>query len=209
MYISPSNIVETEYTQGHQYMLPSGEDYKGFYHKDNLNRYWTGKEHTNASIQLNNLTNNASNKTIDLNFVAQNNTVSKSYSKIFDKIISSPLLKNEFIQPTIEDYNRGYFTRYVAQLKAATRPELNIIELNKPTFDTVIKDLSITRVYRFASFGWRINGPMHDVYNNNIRLEAGIVDTNLRSIQDVEKKAIINLSLYLTNLTQFALTPFK
>ena len=209
MYISPSNIVETGYTQGHQYILPSGEDYKGFYHKDNLNRYWTEKNHTNASIQLNNLTNNVTNTTIDLNFVAKNNSVSKSYSKIFDKIISSPLLKTDFIQPSSDDYNKGYFTRYVAQLKATTRPELNIVELNKESFNKITQDSSIAKSYRFASFGWKIFGPFYDVYRGNIRIESGVVDTNLRSLQDVEKKAITGITLFITDPLQFALHPFE
>ena len=208
MYISPSNIVETGYTQGHQYILPSGEDYKGFYHKDNLNRYWTEKNHTNASIQLNNLTNNVTNTTIDLNFVAKNNTVSKSYSKIFDKIISTPLLKTDFIQPSSDDYNKGYFTRYVAQLKATTRPELNIVELNKESFNKITQDSSIAKSYRFASFGWKIAGPFYDLYKDNIRIESGIINTNLRSLQDVEKKAITGIILLLKDPTQFAIKPF-
>ena len=208
MYISPSNIVETGYTQGHQYILPSGENYKGFYHKDNLNRYWTGEKHTNASIRLDNLTNNVNNTTIDLNFIAKNNSVSKSYSKIFDKIISSPLLKTNFIQPTADDYSKGYFTRYVAQLKSTTRPELNIVELNKESFDKVTQDSSISKSYRFASFGWKIAGPFYDLYKDNIRIESGIINTNLRSLQDVEKKAITGITLLLKDPTQFAIKPF-
>lgn len=208
MYISPSNIVETGYTQGHQYTLPSGESYKGFYHKDNLNRYWTGKEHTNASLQLNDLSNNTNNIPLNLNFITKNNTISKSYSKIFSDIISSPLLKNDFIQPTADDYTKGYFTRYVAQLKATTRPELNIVELNKASFDIVSKDLSITKSYRLASFGWKLAGPFYDLYRDNIRIEAGIINTNLRSLQDVEKKAITGITLFLKDPTQFSIKPF-
>jgi len=202
MYISPSNIIETGYTQGHQYILPDGNNYKGFYHKDNLNRYWTGKEHTNISIQLNNLINN--NDKIDLNFISKNNIISKSYSKKYEQTISSPLLKTNFIQPTTNDYIKGYFTRYVAQLKATTRPEFNIVELNKESFNKIIQDLNINKSYKLASFNWKISGPFFDLYKDNIRIEAGIIDTNLRSLQNAEK-SITGITLLLKDPTQFAI----
>lgn len=203
MYISPSNIVETGYTQGHQFILPGGEDYKGFYHKDNLNRYWTGKEHTNASIQLNNLLNNV-NTLIDLNSISKNNTISKSFTKIYNTDLNTPLLKNDIIQPSLEDFNRGYFTRYVAQLKTTITPENNIVELNQNTFNLVAKNSNVVKSYRLASFGWKLTGPLYDLYYNNIRTESGIIDTNLRSLQDVENKAIPGIMSFIKDPLQFA-----
>lgn len=97
MYISPSNIVETGYTQGSQYTLPDGSSYKGFYHKDNLNRYWTGKEHNKSSIRLNNLIGDANNISIDINLISKNNPVSKTFTKIYNQNTESPLLKNDII----------------------------------------------------------------------------------------------------------------
>ena len=47
MYISSSQIVETGYTQGNQFVISyNQQSYKGFYHKDNQGRYWSEKEHT-------------------------------------------------------------------------------------------------------------------------------------------------------------------
>jgi hypothetical protein len=208
MYIPISNIVETGYTQGSQYTLPDGSSYKGFYHKDNLNRYWTGKEHDKSSIRLNNLTGNASNIPIDLNFISKNNPVSKTFTKIYDQNTESPLLRNDIIQPTFEDYEKGYFTRYVAQLKAAIQPENNIVELNQSSFDIVSRNSNVVKAYRFAVFKWKIAGPFYDLYRDNVRIEAGIIDTNLRSLQDVEKKSIHNITLFITDPTQFAIKPF-
>ena len=92
MYIPPANIIETGYTQGYQYLLPSGEYYKGFYHKDKAGRDWTGKEHTNTSVVLNNL---SGDKTpIDLNTISKNNPISKDFTKIYTQNIGTPLLKN-------------------------------------------------------------------------------------------------------------------
>lgn len=208
MYIPISNIVETGYTQGSQYTLPDGSNYKGFYHKDNLNRYWTGKEHDKSSLQLNNLLANVSSAPIDKNSISKNNPVSKTFTKIFDQNLDSPLLRNDIIQPTFDDYEKGYFTRYIAQLKASIQPENNIVELNQISFDTASRDGNVVRAYRFAVFKWKIAGPFYDLYRGNVRIEAGIIDTNLRSLQDVEKKSIHGITLFLKDPTQFAIKPF-
>jgi hypothetical protein len=208
MYIPISNIVETGYTQGSQYTLPDGSNYKGFYHKDNVGRYWTGKEHNMSSIQLTNLVGNISNTPIDLNFISKNNPISKKFTKIYDQNNDSPLLKNDIIQPTSEDYEKGYFTRYIAQLKASINPENNIVELNQNSFDTASRNGNVIRAYRFAIFKWKIAGPFYDLYRGDIRIEAGIIDTNLRSLQDVEKKSIHGITLFLKDPTQFASKPF-
>jgi hypothetical protein len=203
MYISPSNIVETGYTQGHQFVLPSGDSYKGFYHKDTKNRYWTGKEHTNSSIQLTNLTGGETTN-FDLNYLSKNTPISKTFTEIYNQNTDTPLLKNDIIRPSLEDFNKGYFTRYVAQLKSSLQPENNIVELNQTTFNNTVQNSNIIKSYRFASFDWRLTGPLHDRYYNNIRVESGIIDTNLRSLQDVEKKAIPNITLFITDPLQFA-----
>lgn len=205
MYISPANIIETGYTQGDQYNLPNGQYYKGFYHKDIAGRYWTGKEHTNESIQL--IFPFQPSSPLDQNFIAKNNDVSKPYTKIYNENIDTPLLKNDIIKPTIDDYDNGYFVRYVAQLKSATQPEFNIVELNQESFNAVFKNYNITKSYRLASFGWKLLGPPYDVFENNIRIESGVIDSNLRSLQDVGK-TIININLFLKDPLQFVIRPF-
>jgi hypothetical protein len=205
MYIPPSNILETGYTQGYQYVLPNGQYYKGFYCRDTAGRYWTGKEHTNESIQL--ILPFQPTTPLDKNFIAKNNIVSKSYTKIYNENIDTPLLKNNIIQPTIDDYDNGYFVRYVAQLKSAIKPEFNIVELNQESFNNTLKNYNIINSYRLASFGWKLLGPLHDVYENNIRIESGVIDSNLRSLQDVGK-TIININLFLENPLQFVIIPF-
>ena len=208
MRIPTSNIIETGYTQGSQYILPDGSSYKGFYYKDNLNRYWTGKEPNKSSIQLYNLIGNVINTPIDLNFVSKNNPISKKFTKIYNQNTESPLLRNDIIQPTFDDYEKGYFIRYVAQLKTSLLPKYNIVELNQSSFDIASKNNNIIKAYRFAVFNWKIAGPFYDLYRNNVRIEAGIIDTNLRSLQDVEKKSIKNITLFITDPTQFAMKPF-
>jgi hypothetical protein len=94
MFISESNIIEKGYTQGNQFLLPDGELYKGFYHKDNQGRYWTGEMHDSNSILLK---NPYPSITIDNNYVSKNNYISTPYTKIYNKNLDTLLLINEYI----------------------------------------------------------------------------------------------------------------
>lgn len=199
-YIPKINIVETGYTQGYQYKNPFNEFYKGFYHKDTSGKYWTGEEHNQLSLPL---TNTISNNPITIDYINKNNIVSKGFTKNYNNSLDTPLLRNDAVIPTEKDYNNGVFIRYVAQLKASTNPELNIVELNSETFDKVSKDISVIKSYKLVSFGWKLTGPINDVYDNNIRIESGVEDTNLRSLQEAEK-TITKLSSVITDPLQFS-----
>lgn len=57
MYIPESYIIETGYSQGNDFLvMDSGQPYKGFYHKDKKNRYWSEEKHTNTSFLLTRIT---------------------------------------------------------------------------------------------------------------------------------------------------------
>ena len=116
--------------------------------------------------------------------------------------IETPLLKTEYINPSMDDYINGVFVRCVAQLMPSLYPEKNIVEITSNTYNNIKSNPNILKSYRLASFGWKLTGPIEDVYNNNIRTAAGILDTNLRSLYDVEKK-IKGISLYLNDPLQF------
>lgn len=204
MNINASNIVETGYTQGYEYSTPDGLSYKGFYHKDNQGRYWTGQTHTPSSLRL----GTVSKPAINLNNNAKHNQISVDYTKKYTENLDTPLLKNTINIPTDDDYSRGYFTRYVAQLKASKDLVINIVEINKNIFDQASKDIKILNAYRLASFNWKISGNINDIFNGNIRIETGIFDSNLRSLQSTEK-IIPGISLFITDPLQHALVSFK
>ena len=57
MYIPESYIIETGYDQGGNFVVTSTNlPYKGYYHKDKANRYWTEEKHTLTSVLLTRIT---------------------------------------------------------------------------------------------------------------------------------------------------------
>lgn len=199
MYISSSQIVETGYTQGNQFVISyNQQSYKGFYHKDNQGRYWSEKEHTINSFLL---TLSTPTQNFSLDNMIKNSYIGAKYTTLFTDTLDTPLLKSDFIVPTESNYAKGFFVRYFAQLKNSTQPY--IVEINYKTYSNFSKDKNITNHYITASLLWQLTGPINDIYSNNIRTIPGIKDTNLRSIQDAEK-TFKHLSLYLTDPLQFA-----
>jgi len=199
MYIPLSNIVETGYTQGYRFTNKIGENYIGFYFKDNKGKFYSGKSYTSNTIQL---IDTIPPISLDLNSLTKNTTFNLRYTKIYDGNLDTPLLKTEYIEPSEDDYINGVFIRCIAQLIPSIYPEKNIVEITTSTFYQIKDNPNIIKSYRLATFGWKLNGPIDDVYKNNIRVRDGAVSTNLRSLADVEKK-IKGISLYLDNPLQF------
>jgi hypothetical protein len=200
MYISPSNIIETGYTQGEKFTDAKGNFYKGYYFKDNTGRYWTGKS---PSVDSKQLKDQFPPVVLNNNYLVKHSVISTDFTKIYKPLLETPLIKSEIAIPTDKDYNRGFFTRYIFQLKSALKPELNISEVTKDSYDFFTKITNVTKSYKIASIRWKLTGPVNDIYKNNIRIEPGVRDSNLRSIQDAEK-VIINLSLYFKDPLQFS-----
>ena len=199
MFIPKSNIVETGYDQGDRFtILSNGKSYKGFYHKDNTNKYWSGQEHTNESILL--LEQNTI-KPITLEDLNKKNPISYGFTKHYDFNLNTTLYKGNFVIPTDDDYNKGYYMRYAAQLKLSKNPY--IVELSKNNYDALLQDIVSLRSYNTVTLLWKLTGPTNDIYNNNIRTTSGIKDTNLRSLQQAEK-TIPGISTIFTDPLQFA-----
>jgi hypothetical protein len=198
MYIPNSNIIETGYDQNNRFVIiANNQIYKGYWHKDSKGKYWSGKEHTNESLGLRDTTFNGD---ITLDYISKNNQTSYGFTKRYKFDLNSTLYKNEFVKPTENDYIVGYYTRYIAQLKASTQPY--IIELSKENYTALIEDIPTFRMYNTVSLLWKLTGPKYDIIKNNIRVESGIVDTNLRSIQHASK-TISDVSKLLTDPLQF------
>ena len=136
MYIPESYIIETGYDQGGNFVVASSnQPYKGYYHKDKANRYWTGEKHTDSSLLLNRIT---ADSNINVDTLLKQNETSAGFTRHFSDKLDTPLISGDFIRPTTEDYTRGYFNRYFAQLK--TSVNLYIVEINKDNFDALLKN---------------------------------------------------------------------
>lgn len=196
MYIPISNITEVNYTNGGEFLIRSNQfPYIGYYHKDIDNNYWSGKTHTDSSVLLTNLSDS---KNIDWN---KYNNVSGGYTKLNPKVLPPTVILSDFILPTVTDYNNGFFNRYI--LKPTISSQINdFVEVKFDKYKSVLQSKDLQTLYSFINIVWKLTGPLYDVYKDNIRMMSGIIDTNKRSIQEAEK-FIPNLSLYLTDLTQF------
>jgi hypothetical protein len=106
-------------------------------------------------------------------------------------------IKSSIPTPTDKDYTRGYITRYFAQ-KAN--------DINSPIYevsDTEFKKLTSSVMYNTTSLRWRIVGPKEPTdYEDNKIVDIGVKESNRRSIS-FASEYIVNLKLYLPNLTQF------
>jgi hypothetical protein len=201
MYIPVSNIVETGFTSGNQFVVESTQlFYVGYYHKDTSNVYWSGQTHDNSSVVLKNL--NASNSTD--NNLTRNNIANFGYTKLNPKIFPQEAFTPDFIMPTEQDYTNGFFIRYILKPTIGVNniQSLNFIEVKSNKFTQVSQNPDLKALYKLTSLIWKLTGPLYDVYKDNIRISSGIIDTNKRSILDAEK-TLPNLSLYLIDPLQF------
>ena len=79
---------------------------------------------------------------------------------------------------------------------------LAFVEVNKQTYYTISNSLE-ARYYNMVEVLWKIYGPLYDKKENGILIEGGVVDSNLRSVQEASK-VIPYISNYLNNLTLYA-----
>ena len=99
--------------------------------------------------------------------------------------------------PTEQDYLRGYVTRYFAQ---------KVNDKNSPIYeisDGEFTSLRSSVMHNVTSLRWRITGPKEPAnYENNKIMDKGVKKSNEISI-NLASNDVVNLKLYLPNLTQF------
>ena len=201
MYIPVSNIVETGFTSGNQFVVESTQlFYVGYYHKDTSNVYWSGQTHDNSSVVLKNINTNNSTD----NNLTRNNIANFGYTKLNPKIFPQETFTSDFIMPTEQDYTNGFFIRYILKPTVGVNniQSLNFIEVKSNKFIQVSQSPDLKTLYKLTSLIWKLTGPLYDVYKDNIRTSSGIIDTNKRSTLNAEK-ILPNLSLYLIDSLQF------
>jgi hypothetical protein len=199
MFIPESYIIEKGYDQGVNFVTAtSNEPYAGFYHKDKDNNYWTGENHTLSSILLTRVT---SDTPMNGDYLLKNNVTSRGFTQQFRSLLDTPLIVGEYVPPTEANYALKYFTRYFAQLKASVSPY--VVEISRSSYDGIVNNRIFLISYNVAEVIWKLVGPLNDIYDNNVRIESGVRDTNLRSIQNAER-LIPGLSNYLNNPLEYA-----
>lgn len=200
MYLPPSVILpETFYTYGNEYYYATNQAfYVGYYHKDKYGNAYTGKTHTNDSQKLNPAFNKRNPTPADLGI----STLASTYNNLDlnpQSSIGLSIPLNDSLPPTSEEYVQTYYTRYILDYKLSS--QLYIIETNKSTFFEYFNS-NFSKYFGFAEVLWKISGPLYDVKENGILMQGGVIDSNLRSINEA-KKLIPGIENYLVDLTLY------
>lgn len=191
MYTPVSNIISSGFTNGGDFIIKSnGQSYSGYYFTTTDNKFYTGQTWTSNSVELESVSQSSNT-----------NIFGGIYSTLNPNSLPKTAFTADFIIPTQQDYNNGYFIRFVLKPTISTRLN-DFIEVKSDKYNQVIQSNDLQTLYKFANVVWKLTGPLYDTYKDNIRIASGIIDTNKRSIQEAEK-FIPNLSLYFTDLIQF------
>ena len=195
-YYTKAQITKGLLTDGGQWMLVDGAEYKGQYHT-----YTTDEVFTQSSFV------DGVSKTlipyIDLESVSN---LGVDFGKNFEydnikqiDITESSTPNPTTPQPTDKDMINGYMLRYYA----SKVNDDNIIEI---TLDDIQKGGTPegldTNLYKTFSLRWKVSGPMNDVLDSqgNIK-ESGIYDTNIRTIA-LKSETYPALKAYITDYTE-------
>ena len=105
--------------------------------------------------------------------------------------------------PTLEDYERGYYLRYLAQKRKGQT--YSIVEIDQSTYDdlTKYKQKYNYLTWKAIKLFWQLTGPKRDNKTNKTQVVAGIEDTNIRLIRQQEK-GFPGLAQYLRDPLQYA-----
>ena len=101
------------------------------------------------------------------------------------------------IIPTNEDYTKGFYTRYFLKTKGSKR----IAEVKEETLGLLGQKIDDV-LYVGFQLDWKLTGPLDDIFVDGIRQQAGVRDTNRRTLQRLEQEHI-GITDKLQNLTQF------
>jgi len=206
-YFPKNRVIDNKYTNGDQFINPiTKKPYVGYYYETFIGEFKTGKNPmVGPSAPLIPITTDTSNPQIPNN---QNNDIysvlSKGRAGVANSVIGT--LKEPlpyFPKPTPQDYNRGYFTRYVAKKRNSSNSIF--LEINQPTYNDLLYKEGVYNypMWAVTSIFWQITGPLRDNRENKDYPKAGIIDTNKR-ILATKAKTFPSIEKFFSNLTQFA-----
>lgn len=205
MYIPKSKLdPEIYFTPGGEYYYSTTRsDYEGYYHKDLNGKAYTGKTHTNESILLIPVVP----ETFLKPGVNQYDPIPNQYTSIntngnTSKSYSVPIPQNDSLPPNEQDYLQSFYTRYIIEYKLSSKPVF--VEVNKITYFNYF-NTSYKQYFNFVEVPWKISGPLYDIKQDNVLVEGGIIDSNMRS-REMASKTMPGVENYLVDLTLYSKT---
>ena len=210
-YFPKNRVIDNKYTNGDKFVNPTTkEPYVGYYYETFDGKFKTGKNPMEGpSAPLESISAIFSNPQIPN---SENNDIysllSKGRAGSSNSVIGTLKEPQQYFpKPTPQDYNRGYFTRYVA--KRRNSPNSVFLEIDQPTYNDLLYKGGIYNypMWVVTSVFWQITGPLYDNRENKDYPRAGIIDTNKR-ILITKSKSFPSIEKFFSNLTQFAVIEF-
>lgn len=157
MYLPKSKYKEPKYTQGYEFLIPSGTPYVGWYFETYKSEYFTGKTPSENAIKLTPIDTKVSSK---LTFP----TTAK--------------ITNDIISPTLEDRIEGKMVRYFIQNRNTSK----VFEVKKEKYNTFTRLTHILGV----TLPWVIKSPSENVVVNGYSYE-GAKSKNQKAVEKAEQ----------------------
>ena len=201
-YYPISRVKKNLVTQGGQLLL-NGENYKGYYYETFEGDSYTGKDPVTGTNQLLERVSTYPNSPLLTNFSLPS-SVKKQFA-IQNKI--STVNQTEpvpyYPNPTSTDYQKGYIVRYFTK---KINNKGYITEISEDGYNDIVNgtaqfDISI---YQVSTILWKISGPLRTIRLSQYDIREGIVETNTRLTDSVEKTFLGIIDFIGGDYTKFA-----
>ena len=198
VYYPKSHVVTSLFTDGKQFMLESGIEYKGFYH-----RYIDGTIFTQAEWDR----RNSKRLITYVDQFAQPQTIVYDSLVFTNKNYTAP--QQSYNVPIAAHFKAGKFARYFLTRRNSNTPT-DLIEIDERQFKLwSTPNVGIDEnLYTAISMNWKLTGPLHDEKIDAMVVNFGVYDTNKRMVL-LTNKRFPGLQNFLTNFTELTIySPF-
>lgn len=199
-YYPPSKIIENQSTVGNDYTL-DGNPYVGKYYLTFDGKAFTGQnpiigdnkqltpiaQYTKSPVLTSSklpavLATELARRTPDEKEVRINPTTPPAANEPGGPTSYYPY-------PLEQDYDKGYIIRYFAKKKNNSG---YIIEISEIEYNSIQKGTAPYNIsmYIVGKIFWKLTGPLNSIRISQYDTRAGIIDTNKRLVEDLDKKMI-------------------
>ena len=183
-YYPSSRIKPNLYTRGGEYVLPTGEPYRGRYYLTYKNEAYTGINPVVGTNILLLRTPSGNPNTVPRALEGTGiSIVSVGEIDKYKSIDTSDQILTDLVPyfpfPISSDYSRGYFTRYFA--KTVTGPGY-VFEISPDDYAKIQNGQVADNVlgYESTSMIWQLTGPLNDTRVSQYQIKGGVFTTNKR-----------------------------
>lgn len=189
MYVPKSKILESQFTNGKEFIIESSKKlYIGYYHSISDREFFTGKTPDFGGKQK------------------LKKLVVKKPSYEGEKIYTDDFTPPApfYPQPTEDDYKVGFMTRYF--MKRRTDDYTKVTEISPIDYNKNFKFTSgaiDTNIYVAVKINWKISGPLYNNFQDPHFPKPGIIETNKKLVK-IKEQVIPGLSLFITDYSKFS-----